>query len=113
PTSPNQHESLHGPLWRFAELWPKIISVEEEPNVWKKRLRINFGRRRRFTELPLPVVHESVQKRMGFAPDGQTPAKKGMKRHPSPDKPNHLPGQPQLVADDYRKPVAGATAAKP
>ena len=110
PESPNQHESLHGAAWRFAEIWPKIISVEEAPNVWKKRFRVNLGRRRRFTELPLPVVHQSVQRRMAAAPPGGEPQKKGMKRHPFPYGPNNLPG-PQFVSDDYRKPVPRTNAA--
>lgn len=112
PESSNQHESLHGPLWRFAEIFPKTISVEEAPNVWRKRVWINFGRRRRFTELPLPVVHESVQQRMAAAApkDGQPP-KKGMKRHPFPYRPNNLPGQPQFVSDNYGTPRLRAKAA--
>lgn len=105
PESTNQHESLHGMLWRFAELWPKMVSVEKSPNVWKRRLHFNFGRRRKFTELPLPAVHESVQKRMAAKPlDNSGPAKPDMNPRPFPYKPKNLPAQPHFVSDDYRKP---------
>jgi uncharacterized protein (DUF2235 family) len=112
PTSENQHESLHGFWWHVAEIWPKIVSVEKSPDEWKKRIWINFGRRRRFTELPLPLVHDSVRQRMEFQPPiGGTSAKPGMKRHPFPYKPNNLSAQPQFVPDEYGKPGSNLSKA--
>ncbi len=70
PLTKNQHESLRG-LWWIAELWPKIASKETSPGVWKKRLRMNFGRRRWIAANS--VVHASVEQRLandsiGYAP---------------------------------------------
>lgn len=61
PLTRNQHKSLHG-VWWIAELWPKIVSVQNKKGEWKKRIRINLGRRRKFA--PNPVVHESVVERL-------------------------------------------------
>jgi uncharacterized protein (DUF2235 family) len=61
PLTKNQHESLGGPWWT-AELWPKVVSRETSPGVWKKQLRMNLGRRRGIA--PDPVVHTSVDQRL-------------------------------------------------
>jgi uncharacterized protein (DUF2235 family) len=61
PLTTNQHESLGGPWW-IAELWPKVVSRETSPGVWKKQLRMNLGRRRGIA--PDPVVHTSVDTRL-------------------------------------------------
>jgi uncharacterized protein (DUF2235 family) len=82
PTTKNQHESLHG-LWWIAELWPKIIGVETAPGVWKKRMRINLGRHRKFPDTMM--MHDSVQARL-----------KGTNY---PYNPKNLPKQPQIVHD--------------
>lgn len=93
PTTVNQHESLHGLAWHVAEMWPKIVSEEVAPDVWKKHMRMNFGRRRKFTD-PRLEVHESVAQRRNFVPpqdQGPASAKKGMSLHPFPYRPNNLP----------------------
>jgi uncharacterized protein (DUF2235 family) len=61
PLTKNQHESLGGTWW-IAELWPKVVSRETSPGVWKKQLRMNLGRRRWIA--PDPVVHTSVDQRL-------------------------------------------------
>jgi hypothetical protein len=61
PLTKNQHEPLGGPWW-IAELWPKVVSRETSPGVWKKQLRMNLGRRRGIA--PDPVVHTSVDTRL-------------------------------------------------
>jgi uncharacterized protein (DUF2235 family) len=61
PLTKNQHESLGGPWW-IAELWPKVVSRETSPGVWKKQLRMNLGRRRWMA--PEPAVHTSVDRRL-------------------------------------------------
>jgi uncharacterized protein (DUF2235 family) len=61
PLTLNQHESLECAWW-IAEFWPKIIRKEVAPHDWRKRLRVNLGRRR---FIPLDaVVHESVDTRL-------------------------------------------------
>lgn len=61
PLTKNQHESLHGAWW-IAEFWPKFVSRETAAGIWKKRLRINLGRRRWIA--PDSVVHASVEQRL-------------------------------------------------
>jgi uncharacterized protein (DUF2235 family) len=61
PLTKNQHESLHG-VWWIAELWPKIMHVQNASGEWHKRIRINLGRRRKFPSKML--VHESVEQRL-------------------------------------------------
>jgi uncharacterized protein (DUF2235 family) len=82
PLTKNQHESLHG-WWWVAELWPKIVHVQNDQGTWTKTISLNFGRRRQI--LPNPLIHESVDQRLKFA-------------HP-PYKPSNLPGQRQVVRD--------------
>lgn len=70
PLTKNQHESLYG-VWWLAEFWPKIVSREVSPGVWKKSLRMNLARRRYIA--PNPVLHPSVAQRLadhslGYAP---------------------------------------------
>jgi uncharacterized protein (DUF2235 family) len=60
PTTKNQHKSLRR-WWWIAEVWPKMVPVLKNGE-WKKRIRINLGRRRRFA--PNPLVHESVVQRL-------------------------------------------------
>jgi uncharacterized protein (DUF2235 family) len=57
PLTNNQHESLHG-WWWVAEVWPKIGQVEASQGVWKRSIRVNWGRRRWIA--PNSFVHESV-----------------------------------------------------
>jgi uncharacterized protein (DUF2235 family) len=71
PLSTNQHESLRGAWW-IAEVWPKIVSRESSPGIWKKELRMNLGRRRWIA--PDPVIHTSVEQRL---------ADKGLQYSPS------------------------------
>jgi len=61
PLTKNQHKSLRG-VWWIAELWPKIVSTQNQQGEWKKHMRINLGRRRKFA--PNPLVHESVEQRL-------------------------------------------------
>ena len=88
----NQHESLHG-VWWIAELWPKVVSVQTAAGEWKKRIRINLGRRRKFA--PNPLVHESVEQRLNGAA--------------YPYHPKNLPEQRRTVHDR----PSGQTAAAP
>lgn len=83
PLTRNQHQSLHG-VWWIAELWPKIVSVQNKKGEWKKRIRINFARRRKFA--PNPLVHESVVERL-----------KGTN---FPYHPSNLPSPYTIVGDD-------------
>ena len=82
PLTKNQHESLHG-LWWIAELWPKIVNVQNASGEWKKRIHINFGRHRTFPAKMM--VHESVEQRV-----------KGIV---FPYHPKNLPDQPQIIGD--------------
>jgi uncharacterized protein (DUF2235 family) len=70
PTTKNQHESLKGAWW-IAELWPKIIRTEVEPHVWKKKHRMNLGRRRFIP--PDAVVHQSVDIRINSKANNYNP----------------------------------------
>ena len=77
PATKNQHESLHG-LWWIAELWPKIVNERTSQGIWKKSLRINFGRRRWIPADAL--VHESVEQRLMTAGLSYRPSNLSQKR---------------------------------
>jgi uncharacterized protein (DUF2235 family) len=61
PTTKNQHESLRG-WWWIAELWPKVVRLQNADGQWHDSIRVNFGRRRSI--LPGLIVHESVEQRI-------------------------------------------------
>lgn len=61
PTTKNQHESLHG-WWWLGEVWPKVVHIETAHGIWRRSIRVNFGRRRRIPENAL--IHESVKQRL-------------------------------------------------
>ena len=82
PLTRNQHESLRGSWW-IAELWPKIVNIKNDQGVWRKSIRMNFGRRRWIP--PDSVVHESVKQRLANAVP--------------PYKPSNLPQQPGVIQD--------------
>jgi hypothetical protein len=82
PLTQNQHESLKG-LWWVAEVWPKVVHIEVSPQEWKRRLRINLGRRRYIQ--PNPFVHESVEQRIKNPATGYQP--------------RNLPTERQIVHD--------------
>lgn len=86
------HESLHG-FWWIAEVWPKIVSVQNDAGEWKKRIRVNLARHRKFP--PNPLVHESVEQRL--------------KGSLYPYHPKNLPRERQIVHDR----PSGQTAAAP
>lgn len=54
PLTKNQHESLKGPWW-IAELWPKVVHVQDDQGNWKNSIRMNFGRRRCGQKSHIPV----------------------------------------------------------
>jgi uncharacterized protein (DUF2235 family) len=82
PLSKNQHESLHGPWW-IAEFWPKIVSKETSPGVWKKSLRMNLARRRWIAADS--VVHPSVEGRLADKSLGYSPTNLPAQHRVSPD----------------------------
>jgi uncharacterized protein (DUF2235 family) len=92
PETVHQHESLHGAWW-IAELWPKVVHVPAESGEWKRRIRINLGRHRKFP--PNPLVHESVEQRLSGTA--------------YPYHPKNLPEQRRIVRDR----PSGQTAAAP
>lgn len=100
-TTKNQHESLRGFWWHLAELWPKFISVEVEPDVWEKRVRVNRGRSRPISSEPPPLVHVSVEERLEYSRSAGlvTVSKKGIKKHPFPYQPRNLPEKRVVVHD--------------
>jgi len=63
PLTRNQHESLKGGWW-IAELWPKIVHVKGSDGTWKRRIRVNLGRRRWISADS--VVHDSVKQRLAI-----------------------------------------------
>jgi len=85
------HDSLQA-VWWPAEVWPKVVSEKNDAGQWKKRLRLNLGRRRWIKPDSNPAVHESVEQRI---------ANPAMNYHPS-----NLPQQRHAVAD--RCPPAAA-----
>ncbi len=85
PLTRNQHESLRGPWW-ITELWPKIVHVETAPRVWKKRFRLNLGRRRYIA--PGVVVHESVEARLKDPSVGYKPSNLPAERSSVGDQPS-------------------------
>ena len=93
PETVHQHESLRGAWW-IAELWPKVVHVQKAPGEWKKRVRINLGRHRKFPAGMM--MHESVEQRL-----------KGTryKYHPK-----NLPENARIVRD-REETAAGAPAA--
>lgn len=60
PLTRTHNETLRGAWW-LAEVWPKVVSVKDVSGKWKKRIRINLARHRKFP--PNPLVHESVEQR--------------------------------------------------
>jgi uncharacterized protein (DUF2235 family) len=90
PNTKNQHESLHG-WWWIAELWPKIVSLQNADHTWRKSIRINLGRPRYIATDS--IVHESVKTRLA----NQTVAYK----------PSNLSQQQQTVGDRCAKASAG------
>lgn len=82
PTATTQHESLHGGWW-MAEVWPKIVHLQNLQGEWGSSIRLNLGRHRFI--LPGCLVHESVEQRVN-----------------SPTlryKPGNLPEQRQIVRE--------------
>jgi len=112
PNSGNQHESLRKGWW-IGELWPKTRLVRTDKGEFKNRIRINFGRRRKFDN-PLLLAHESIKQRVDYsAPaDFRQSDGKDLKRHPFPYKPKNLPEGIKFVNDDYRKPSPALKAGK-
>lgn len=92
PLTPIHNESLHG-VWWIAEFWPKVVSVQNASGEWKKRIRLNLGRHRKFP--PNSLVHESVEQRL--------------KGSLYPYDPKNLPEERQIVHDR----PSGQTAAAP
>jgi uncharacterized protein (DUF2235 family) len=91
PHTKNQHESLSG-LWWIAEVWPKIVQKQIQPDKWRSSLYINLARRRRIASGCL--VHESVQTRIAD-PSLQY-------------KPSNLPDLRQTIFDRVAPNAAGA-----
>lgn len=78
-TTENQHESLHG-WWLLAELWPKVVRMQGPDGKWRRRLRVNLGRRRYLADDA--VLHPSVELRLRDAKKGYRPKNlPGAKRH--------------------------------
>lgn len=110
PDTKNQHRSLRG-WWWIAEFWPKITHVKTEEGEWKKRLRLNLGRRRRI--LPGPMVHASVEERLKFMPAdplNRNAGKQMLLRKPFPYNPSNLPEQRQIVGDVPVEPIRASAA---
>lgn len=84
PRTANQHESLNGKWW-IAEIWPKIVHLQNIDRTWRTSIRLNLGRRRTIADNSL--VHESVVQRLADA---------GVQYRPS-----NLPEQRQIVRDKY------------
>jgi uncharacterized protein (DUF2235 family) len=82
PLTKNQHESLQG-WWWIAEVWPKVVHVQDNQGKWKKSIRLNFGRRRWIS--PDSVIHESVKERLANAAP--------------PYQPSNLPGGLGVIQD--------------
>lgn len=61
PMTKNQHRSLRG-LWWIAEIWPKVVHVQNAQGVWRKSIRFNLGRRRSMP--PGSLLHVSVERRL-------------------------------------------------
>jgi uncharacterized protein (DUF2235 family) len=70
PNTKNQHESLHG-WWWIAEIWPKIVHLENADHTWRSSLRVNLARRRFIA--PSSLVHESVETRLANPTLGYKP----------------------------------------
>ena len=62
------HESLRGAWW-IAEFWPKIVRIQQPGlgNVWRRKARVNFGRRRYVADGS--TMHISVEERMKLVDD--------------------------------------------
>jgi uncharacterized protein (DUF2235 family) len=82
PNTKYIHESLNR-LWWIAEVWPKIVNVENPDHSWRKSLRVNLARRRWIA--PGSLVHESVETRLANSALGY--------------KPENLPSERQIVRD--------------
>jgi uncharacterized protein (DUF2235 family) len=92
------HDSLK-PVWWPTEVWPKVVSEKNDAGQWKKRLRLNLGRRRWIRPDSNPAVHESVEQRI---------ANPDMKYNPG-----NLPAQRHAVADRCPPAAAAPPAAAP
>lgn len=96
PLTAIHNESLHG-VWWIAELWPKVVSVQNASGEWEKRIRLNLARHRKFA--PDAMVHESVEQRL--------------KGTAYPYHPKNLPEQRRIVHDKPSGQSAAASGPQP
>ncbi len=102
PYAPDPFGTIHNslqPAWWAGEVWPKVVSEKNAAGVWKKRLRLNLGRRRWIKPDSNPAVHESVEQRI---------ANPAMKYNPS-----NLPPVRHAVGDRCPPAAAPAPAVPP
>lgn len=102
PYTPDPSGYLHNSLklvWWPTEVWPKVVHEKNAAGQWKKRLRLNLGRRRWINPDSNPAVHESVEQRIANPQLGY--------------KPSNLPAQRHTVADRCPPVAAAPPAAAP